>query len=56
MTWEITRVLGVLCEVCVQAQSLTHVPLCDPLDCSLSGSSVHGFCRQEYLSGGLSVY
>ena len=24
---------------------------CDPLDCSLPGSSVHGFSRQEYWSG-----
>ena len=25
--------------------------LCDPVDCSLPGSSVHGFPRQEYWSG-----
>ena len=25
--------------------------LCDPMDCSLFGSSVHGFSRQEYWSG-----
>ena len=25
--------------------------LCDPVDCSLPGSSVHGFSRQEYWSG-----
>ena len=25
--------------------------LCDPMDCSLPGSSVHGFFRQEYWSG-----
>ena len=25
--------------------------LCDPMDCSLPGSSVHGFSRQEYWSG-----
>ena len=24
---------------------------CDPVDCSLSGSSTHGFSRQEYWSG-----
>ena len=24
---------------------------CDPVDCSLPGSSVHGFSRQEYSSG-----
>ena len=26
-------------------------PLCDPMDCNLSGSSVHGFSMQEYWSG-----
>ena len=25
--------------------------LCDPMDCSLPGSSVHGVSRQEYWSG-----
>ena len=25
--------------------------LCDPRDCSLPGSSIHGFSRQEYWSG-----
>ena len=25
--------------------------LCDPMDCSLSGSSVHGIPRQEFWSG-----
>jgi len=25
--------------------------LCDPMDCSLPGSSVHGFSRQQYWSG-----
>ena len=25
--------------------------LCDPMDCSLLGSSIHGFPRQEYWSG-----
>ena len=25
--------------------------LCDPMDCSLPGSSVHGISRQEYWSG-----
>ena len=27
------------------------VTLCDPMDCSLPGFPVHGFSRQEYLSG-----
>ena len=25
--------------------------VCDPMDCSLPGSSIHGFSRQEYWSG-----
>ena len=37
---------------CVCAQ--LHPTLCDPMDYSLSGSSVHGFSRQEYWRG-LSV-
>ena len=36
---------------CSCAQLLSHVQLfCDPMDCSLSGSSVHGFSKQEYWS------
>ena len=31
--------------------SLSHARLCNPTDCSLQGSSVHGFSRQEYWSG-----
>ena len=30
---------------------LSRVWLCHPMDCSLPGSSVHGFPRQEYWSG-----
>ena len=26
----------------------SHLTLCDPVDCSLPGSSVHGILRQEY--------
>ena len=34
------------------ATSLQSCPtLSDPMDCSLPGSSVHGFSRQEYWSG-----
>ena len=34
------------------AKSLhSHPTLCDPMDCSLPGSSVHGFSRQECWSG-----
>ena len=33
---------------------LSHVlTLCDPIDCSLPGSSVHGISRQEYQGNGL---
>ena len=27
-----------------------HLTLCDPMDCSLPGSSVHGILQQEYWS------
>ena len=40
------------CECRMCAQSLQScLTLCDPMDCSLLGSSVHGFSRQEYWSG-----
>ena len=29
----------------------SYLTLSDPMDCSLPGSSVHGFSRQEYWSG-----
>ena len=33
-------------------KSLSHVQLfCDPMDCILPGSSVHGISQQEYWSG-----
>ena len=37
---------------CVYDLVLSHFSpsLCDPMDCSPSGSSVHGFSRQEYCS------
>ena len=39
-----------LCYVgCVK--SLLCLTLCDPMDCSLPGSSVHGILQQEYWSG-----
>ena len=38
--------------VCKLAQSLQlRLTLCDPMDCSPLGSSVHGIPRQEYKSG-----
>ena len=30
---------------------LTHIQLCNPMNCSPPGSSVHGIFRQEYWSG-----
>ena len=49
-----TAILGWFVRVCVLSR-LSPVPmslsLCDPLDCSLPGSSVMGFLRQEYWSG-----
>ena len=37
---------------CMCAKSLQSCPtLCDPMDCSLPGSSVHGISKQEYWSG-----
>ena len=33
------------------AQSCLDWTISDPMDCSLPGSSVHGFSRQEYWSG-----
>ena len=35
--------------VCVCAQMLSHVRLCDPMDCSPSGSSVHGISQARIL-------
>ena len=36
----------------VGGKSLQLCPtLCNPMDCSLPGSSVHGISRQEYQSG-----
>ena len=41
---------------CMKVKSESEVTqscptLCDPTDCSLPGSSIHGFSRQEYWSG-----
>ena len=35
---------------CVHARSLSHVQLCNPIDCSPSGSSVQGIFQEEYWS------
>ena len=52
------RVIGFLrtlvalfCMKCVCAEFLSHVELCDPIDCSPLGSLFMEFSRQEYLSG-----
>ena len=38
--------------MCMHAKSLPSCPtLCDPMDCTLPGSSDLGFSRQEYWSG-----
>ena len=33
----------------LHAQSFSHVRLCDPMDCSLLGSSVHGISQAKIL-------
>ena len=40
-----------LCLRCVCEVAQSCPTLCDPVDCSPPGSSVHGFSRQEYWSG-----
>ena len=45
---DMTEQLNKKVKVLVTQSCLT---LCDPMDCSLSGSSVHGFSRQEYWNG-----
>ena len=40
------------CSLCVSAQLLQSCPtFCDPMDCSLSGSSVHGILQARILEG-----
>ena len=46
--WGLTGAFRVSC-VCSVAQS--RLTLCDPMNGSSPGSSVHGFSRQEYWSG-----
>ena len=37
---------------CICAKSLqSYLTLCNPTNCSQTGSSVHGFSRQEFWSG-----
>ena len=37
--------------ILVSEVAQSYPTLCDPMDCSLPGSSVHGLFRQEYWSG-----
>ena len=47
---ELNQLLWKLIDLLVKvAQS--YLTLCDPMDCSLPSSSVHGLSRQEYWSG-----
>ena len=51
-TWTIPLLLFNLNVAAAAAKSLQSCPtLCDPMDCSLPGFSVHGFSRQEHWSG-----
>ena len=44
--------LLLICLTCLHAKSLQScATLCNPMNCSLPGSSVHGFSRQEYWNG-----
>ena len=44
-----TYCLGILNMTKVKVKSLSHVRLCDPMECSLSGSSVHGIFQARVL-------
>ena len=37
------------CQVKVKVKSLSRVRLCDPMDCSLPGSSIHGIFQARIL-------
>ena len=52
MDWKLLQNDNKYHSACVHAQ-LLHLclTLCDPMDCSLPGSSFHGFSRQKYWSG-----
>ena len=39
----------VLDNIAVQCELLSHVELCDPMDCRLPGSSVHGILQARIL-------
>ena len=46
-----TRNLNCITDLCVCLVAQFCLTLCDLVDCSLSGSSVHEFSRQKYWSG-----
>ena len=48
--WFLLHILISPCVLCC-TQLLSDVRLCDPVDCSPRGSSVHGIFRQEYRVG-----
>ena len=37
------------CQLKVKVKLLSHVRLCDPMDCSLPGSSIHGIFQARIL-------
>ena len=39
----------IVLNVKVKAKSLSHVPVCDPMDYSLPGSSLHGILEARVL-------
>ena len=43
------KTLQSLHSVCLHAQSLSHVRLCSPMNCSQPGSSVHGVLQARIL-------
>ena len=47
----ITKSVDTLVAIKVKLKLLSPVHLCDPMDCSLPGSSIHGIFQQEYWSG-----
>ena len=49
-TWQST-IPQAKCCVCVCVYAQLHLTLCNPMNCSLPGSSIHGISRQKYWSG-----
>ena len=48
VVWKETNYIFYVC-VCVHAQSLSHVWLCDPMDCSLPDSYIYGISQGRIL-------